>query len=896
MVRVQPADDDELANLYLVIFDEVPAPESGETGEEGAPEGMVQELEEELADTRAHLQAVIEDHEASQEEMRASNEELQSMNEELRSTMEELETSKEELQSINEELATVNQENQHKVEELAQLSSDLQNLFSATDIATLFLDQQLRIRRFTPPLAELFNVRPADRGRPISDLTHRLGDIVLEKDARQVLDSLVPLTREIQSDDERWLLTRILPYRSTEDRIEGVVVTFVDITERKQAEEAVREAKVYAESIVETLHEPLLVLTPDLRVQSANEAFYEHFEVDREATIGRRIYELGNGQWDISALRNLLEEVLPHDEVFNDYEVRHEFEDLGERVMLLNARRLDHVQLILLGIRDITERKESEERIRRNEQRLKRMVNVPRVGILTFDYEGNLLHANDAVLEMLDYDRERFERESFTWRDFTPRGHGEAGEHIRKTVLETGGGVPYEIEYIRKDGSRLWLMLVAADLGDGTIVKYAVDITGRKEALAAVRESEARLAAETQALARLNELSDRLWQAPGLEEGLDEMLEGTISLLDGDKGNIQLLDDGLLRIVAEDGFDHDFLDFFDGASPGEDAACGRALRTHEVVVIEDVETDEAYAPLLSAARSAGYRAVTSAPLIGSEDMVLGVLSVHFGSPHRPGAQELDRLRLYARLAASFIERQRATVPLRELGRTLMMAEQEERRRIGQFLHDDLQQLLFGIQLRLESLTDAAGALDTPELSKDLREVLHWIGDAIASTRELSVDLVPPVLEGDGLGEALEWLASRMSERHQLDVDLHVEYEGRVGGENRDVLLFQVVRELLFNVVKHAGVLEATVMLRREGDSIELEVSDEGVGFNLEQAGRSRSRRTGLGLFSIRERISMTGGNVEIDTAPGQGTRIRITAPLSQQVVKSDDVSDLKEVP
>ena len=175
--------------------------------------------------------------------MRASNEEIQSTNEELRSTMEELETSKEELQSINEELLTVNQENRHKVEELGQLSSDLQNLLSATDIATLFLDTHLRIMRFTPKVSELFHVRITDRGRPISDLTHRLGDNDLKQDAQSVLAELIPAEREIQDDSGRWYLTRILPYRSTENRIEGVVITFVEITRRLKAEVALRESQ-----------------------------------------------------------------------------------------------------------------------------------------------------------------------------------------------------------------------------------------------------------------------------------------------------------------------------------------------------------------------------------------------------------------------------------------------------------------------------------------------------------------------------------------------------------------------------------------------------------------------------------------------------------------------------
>ncbi len=130
--------------------------------------------------------------------MKAANEEMQSTNEELRSTMEELETSKEELQSINEELQTVNQENRHKFEELSHLSSDLQNLLASTDIATLFLDRDLRILRFTPRLSDIFNVRVTDRGRPISDLTHRLGYQNLREDAGEVLDRLAPLEREMR--------------------------------------------------------------------------------------------------------------------------------------------------------------------------------------------------------------------------------------------------------------------------------------------------------------------------------------------------------------------------------------------------------------------------------------------------------------------------------------------------------------------------------------------------------------------------------------------------------------------------------------------------------------------------------------------------------------------------
>ncbi len=371
VIRASAAHENghELEGYVLIIFDEHPIPHDLPDGEAGSGAGgggaTQRELEEEVELARQRLQSLHEEHEARREEMQASNEELQSANEELRSTMEELETSKEELQSMNEELATVNQENRHRVEELSQLSDDLANLLAATDIATLFLDRQLRIERFTPQVSQLFNVRHTDRGRPLADITHSLDYPEIQADARTVLDRLTPIEREAEDKEGRWHLVRILPYRSAADRIAGVVITLIDITARKKSEQEIANARHYAEAIVETLHEPLLILHPDLTVKGGNEAFYNHFKVRREETIGRRIYDLGNSQWNIPELRTLLEDVLPESNVFNDYEVTHDFEDLGHRVMLINARRLDHVQLILLGVRDITSRKQHEEQLKR---------------------------------------------------------------------------------------------------------------------------------------------------------------------------------------------------------------------------------------------------------------------------------------------------------------------------------------------------------------------------------------------------------------------------------------------------------------------------------------------------------------------------------------------------
>lgn len=268
-IRVLPAREPDMKGFYLVIFDEYETDqETDSTQKPGESLASVDELETELELTRKRMQAVIEEYETAQEEMQAANEELQSTNEELRSTMEELETSKEELQSMNEELTTVNQENRHKVDELAQLTGDLQNLLSATDIATLFLDRNLNIVRFTPLVAELFNIRHTDRGRPLSDLTHRLGSAKLQEDAGRVLEKLTPIEREVTCETGQWFLTRILPYRSSEDRIMGIVITFMDITERKRAEDAVRKSEQRYRELSRLLEQKVKERTAELEDQT----------------------------------------------------------------------------------------------------------------------------------------------------------------------------------------------------------------------------------------------------------------------------------------------------------------------------------------------------------------------------------------------------------------------------------------------------------------------------------------------------------------------------------------------------------------------------------------------------------------------------------------------------
>lgn len=244
-LRVRPVLTSEAGQgLLLVLFDEVASPGGHTpTGEPIRPiEPAVRQLEEELTSLRAKLRATTQQYEAHYDEFKASNEELQAMNEELRSAGEELETGKEELQSVNEELTTVNQELKIKVEELGQANDDFRNLMNSTDIATIFLDRALRVKQYTPRATAIFNLLPSDLGRPLLDLKHRLAYDGFLSDMKDVLNRLQIVEREVEGPDQTWFAMRVFPYRTSDDRLDGIVLTFVDITSRKKATEALQAA------------------------------------------------------------------------------------------------------------------------------------------------------------------------------------------------------------------------------------------------------------------------------------------------------------------------------------------------------------------------------------------------------------------------------------------------------------------------------------------------------------------------------------------------------------------------------------------------------------------------------------------------------------------------------
>ena len=264
-IHVAPAPTEERFDAQALVFflDSGPVAEDELEGEVEAHPEEVRRLHAELKAVQEALVASRSGHDATIEDLRAANEELQSTNEEYRSTAEELETSREELQSINEELRAVNAELKSKFEGLATAHSDLQNLTAATEIGTLFLDGDLRIKMFTPPIADLFNITQADLGRAVTDFTHRLDYAGLVDDARQVLRTLAPAEREVRSSTGCWYVVRIRPYRTIENRIDGVVLTFVDITHRREAETALSRSEQQFRALVQATAQVVYRMSPD---------------------------------------------------------------------------------------------------------------------------------------------------------------------------------------------------------------------------------------------------------------------------------------------------------------------------------------------------------------------------------------------------------------------------------------------------------------------------------------------------------------------------------------------------------------------------------------------------------------------------------------------------------
>jgi two-component system, chemotaxis family, CheB/CheR fusion protein len=334
---------------------------------EQATSEIVRHLRQELELTQSRLRTVQEESDAANEELRAANEELQSINEEYRSTSEELETSKEELQSINEELQTVNSELKLKLDAISRANSDLQNLLAATDFGTLFLDSNLRIKRFTERTTDIFSITQSDEGRPISNFSHQLEYQELIQDIKKVLSDLAPIRKEIRSRNNLWYDTRMRPYRTVDNKIDGVVITFVDITERRHMEQALRDSERQLRQhkrLLDLSRVPVLIWEFDGAILEWNRGCEELYGYTHEEAIGKRKQELLKTEVPGSSFEEATNKL--REEGIWSGELLHHTKD-GRVVTVDAVMQVESVgsrQLALQSVRDITDRKLWEERQR----------------------------------------------------------------------------------------------------------------------------------------------------------------------------------------------------------------------------------------------------------------------------------------------------------------------------------------------------------------------------------------------------------------------------------------------------------------------------------------------------------------------------------------------------
>ena len=384
----------ETDGLLLITFEDQRSP-AAKSGRQDAANGDVRQLADELKITREELQSTIDQLEGSNDQLKASNEEVMAANEELQSANEEMETSKEELQSLNEELNTINVRLQEKVDELESANNDVVNLLASTSIATLFLDKQFRIKRYTPAITRLMSLIPTDLGRPIGDILMRFTDEALMDDARRVLVDLAPATRELQADDGRWYIRRIMPYRTQDDRIEGVVLTFVDVADLKQAQEALDESRRRLAVIMDSIADGFFAIDREWRFTHVNDAALRHFGKTRDEMLGRKLLEVfpaARGTPFETGYRHALESGEPvHFEAPST---------VADRMMEMHAYPGRENLTVLF--RDITERCRMVEELRAAHDRAAWLARFPGENpnpVMRASAEGTILYCNPASIK-----------------------------------------------------------------------------------------------------------------------------------------------------------------------------------------------------------------------------------------------------------------------------------------------------------------------------------------------------------------------------------------------------------------------------------------------------------------------------------------------------------------
>ncbi len=971
----------EASGYTQLVFEAEPlAPEAPSTAH--SPDTRAAVLQQEVAETHEQLQLTIEEFETSREELLAQNEELQSINEELRSTAEELETSKEEAQSMAEELQAVNDELKGKVDELARAKGDLENLIAATEIATLFLDKKLHIQWFTPHVRHHFHVRASDTGRPLADFAQKFGSVRLVEDAQTVLERLEVREREVEVEGGAWHLVQVRPYRSVEDRIVGVVVTFMDITERKKQEAALEQGAARFRALVEASAQ--IIWTADARGKVVEDS------PSWRAFTGQSFDEWKGDGWaqaihpaDRAAVVDKWQRAVAGAQGFEtEFRLRHapsqRWRWMRARAVPLFTSEGDVRGWVGMN-EDVTDTREAADALRQSEEQYRLLVeSTTEYAMMTLDPGGNIVSWSKGAEHIFGYAEEDVLGQPGALI-FTPEDRAAGAPEAEVTQAAETGCADDDRWHLRKNGSRFWAsgVMTALREADGTLRGFAKvlrDNTERKQVEDALRASEERLR-QALTVARMGtwaydvgrniiRLDERAREVFGFDKECASPEEVAANVHPDDAGAFEAASAAALapggsgtlsethRVVDPDGTVRWVLGQTEVFFEGE----GDARRpTRAVGVVLDV-TEEREAEAMLRASEARFRAmaetVPDVLFTATADGVVDYVSqqmedltgtapeallgtrmwpalLHPGDAARAEqawAEAVERCEAYElryRLrtcdgtycwvivrARPFLDADGAlvqwfgsitdvdaltgaeqalqalndeletrveerTAQVLHLARRLATAEQQERQRIAQVLHDDLQQQLYGMSVMLELLGSVGDAAKKEKLTG---QVTTTLDQAIHLTRTLATELSPPVMESERLDDLLHWLALREEEQRNLHV--HVEMRGActLPDHGLRVLLYQILRELLLNVTKYAGVGAAHLEAWQQGGSVHILVRDDGDGFDP-QALRAAQVTGGFGFNSIRERLRMVGGHIEIDSAPGEGTRVRVSLPV-----------------
>ena len=794
----------------------------------GGAAGEIGRLESELASSREQVRTLMEDYEAAKEEMNAIHEETLSNSEELQSTNEDLETAKEELQSSNEELITLNDELQSRNGELSQLTQDLSNLLVGVDIPVVILDGALRIRRFTPAAEAVFALIPTDAGRPFADIASRLDVANWDELIRNVISQQHVVDQEVRDREGRWYGLRMRPYYASDRRVDGILMVLLDIDSVRRSLDEAREARDFAEAIVETIREPLLVLNDELRVLKATHSFYETFQVAQAETEGRVLFDLGNGQWNIPRLRSLLEEILPRGSRVNNFDVAHDFPLIGYRKVVLNARQVYRkstgAKTILLAIEDETARTHAED-LRQRESTIQ---DAASQGILSVGPDGRIVMANRMAETMFGYSRE--ELLELSVERLLPERFRAAHPEQRAEYLATPQPQPRQmapgmnLKGVRKDGTEFPIATTLNQIHtrDGLLfIDFVTDLTDRQNTEEALRESEARFSLFMEhlpAAAFMKDLDGRyVYVSPGFERLMGRTPGECLGGLDDEYWPASAL----------------------------------ALRDQDHYVIRTA------------------RALTLENTCTNGREVRHLQTVKFPIPGKDGATAIVAGMIHDITERKLAEQERQTLSAR-----LAAAQEEERWRISRELHDDLTQRLAGLAMELGSLVAKRPASATL-LKNGLRAIQRRVVQAAEVTRHIAHQLHPSELDDLGLVAALRSYCEDFARRKSIQVEfvsrnIPKELKREIGS-----CLYKVTQESLTNVSKHSGAPSVFVTLEGSPDRISLSVKDSGIGFRTQSPGTN----VGLGILSMKERVGLLHGTFRISSNPGQGTEVIAEIPL-----------------